>query len=583
MLDAQHGMSGQARAPLSISNRPGKGRSFIVDTCQRAGTVLLRTRPYAVVPDCGSRRNVCGFCVRISLNPSHTETPFNQDNQKGPSSSSVQSPAQLPFHCACEQVFYCSEECQTQDWQAFHNVECGFLKDLFLAGVAVPLLQDRIGSDSETEDLVVPNREGFDSYTLDFLWMLMRIVTRRACELASDSTSIAKEKVSRAESPASDTSSAGDSDESAFSEHAAVDGTSRFSEESSERTCSAGSATQAGAFKDVWELCSNATLFPRERITHFIKVAKCLASFVRTALIPFFETRALHPFKIEEADLLPPASLETVLSEHEPLPSLEASLLDLICKEECNSFGLYSFTYKGSSSPRQGYALGLYSLAVFFNHSCVPNTGHITRGAHTDPEGAMSKRGIIKLGRKSLPVTPSEAWDLHGNGAEMLFYALKDLSAGEEALISYVELGSSGDQSLESGRNRRKMLNTYFFFQCDCRRCDDDRGNEESMRTEQLPPGLSDSIANELHAMSCNKSNCRGWFAPENLGDRHNRFLDATQTSTGSERSIDTINKRNDSGKDLKSLNRLQNIESSRGTAAPHEAWICEGCGRTRA
>ncbi|KAJ3326608.1 hypothetical protein HDU91_004595, partial [Kappamyces sp. JEL0680] len=75
-----------------------------------------------------------------------------------------------------------------------------------------------------------------------------------------------------------------------------------------------------------------------------------------------------------------------------------AYLYSLISKEECNSFGLYTFCYKG-------FGLALFPTAIFFNHSCDPNVGR-----------------------------------RYTSDGHMEFFALRAIGAGEEASITYMDL-----------------------------------------------------------------------------------------------------------------------------------------------
>ncbi|KAJ1568987.1 hypothetical protein HK096_004620, partial [Nowakowskiella sp. JEL0078] len=209
-------------------------------------------------------------------------------------------------------------------------------------------------------------------------------------------------------------------------------------------------------FDAVWQLCSNSELFVNERKNEFQRVTAVLADFV--------ETRLTMDVGIADP------------TEKMTRSQLEAALMELICKEECNSFGLYTFEFEGWRRPRQGFALALYPNAVFFNHSCLPNTGHIPRRLN------------------SLNSVP-----------EMVFYALRDIKLGEELLISYVELAHHTDV-LVSVTKRRADLKEMFFFDCDCTRC-----YQEMMGLSVIADGLE-----------CKKDGCNGWLVPTNLKKQEN-------------------------------------------------------------
>ncbi|KAI3654820.1 hypothetical protein MP228_000200 [Amoeboaphelidium protococcarum] len=129
-------------------------------------------------------------------------------------------------------------------------------------------------------------------------------------------------------------------------------------------------------------------------------------------------------------------------------PPLDKSeLLQLICKEECNSFGLYTFTETGK--PKQCYGLALYPLAVFFNHSCDPNVSHTTQGSC------------------------------------QVFYANRRIWAGEELTISYIDIRKSRAE-------RQQELKDVFLFECSCQRCAmGTAGSDSDCRPRSLCPDTS--------------------------------------------------------------------------------------------
>lgn len=146
-------------------------------------------------------------------------------------------------------------------------------------------------------------------------------------------------------------------------------------------------------FQDVWRLCSNRQDFTAERQQEFQLIADVLLGFMKKhALIwntDSFWTRD--------------------------------TLVELICKEECNSFGLYTFTRK--NEPRQSYALALFPTAVYFNHSCAPNVVHTTE-----------------------------------EGQNEVFYSARFIPKGEELNITYISIKQSHEE-------RQRELKDVFLFQ----------------------------------------------------------------------------------------------------------------------
>jgi len=104
------------------------------------------------------------------------------------------------------------------------------------------------------------------------------------------------------------------------------------------------------------------------------------------------------------------------------------SVLDLICKIQCNTYGHFIDATNATY-------LAFYYAGAFINHSCHPNDFKFTE---------ETKDGTIT----------------HYN------YALRDLKAGEDFTISYIEL-------VDSVIDRRKNLQQYCFT-CFCERCVDE-------------------------------------------------------------------------------------------------------------
>ena len=251
-------------------------------------------------------------------------------------------------------------------------------------------------------DSTIRNLDNFDNYTIDLMWLLMRILINRAKELSL--------------------------------------------------------RIESDTFSQIWGMTDNSSCFSNDKIHVFHKIAQRLAVFVRQHLLVAFPT-------IQVDELLPHVDQKERPVEEQ----LVASLVSLIAKEECNSFGLYTFQYLGATSPRQSYALALYPTAVYFNHGCTPNVIHVERDVE--------------------------------EGKALHFFALKDLFKGEEALISYIGLeGGKGSDT----QKRRDFLKAHFCFDCDCTRC-------------EREINLANVSSNDPFLLSvlCLKDGCRGRFIPE--------------------------------------------------------------------
>lgn len=243
-----------------------------------------------------------------------------------------------------------------------------------------------------------------------------------------------------------------------------------------------------------------------------------LSYFIKTFDISF-ECPELSPDDIPQQTQQPlPSESQSYPPQTNKNQSLISTLTSLICKEECNSFGLYTFTFKGNQSPRQPYALALYPKSVYFNHACLPNVGHFT-----------DYRGMI------------------------VFYALKAFKKGEECLISYTALERICNRkdwleneddnlnldkcdgmplkgmrnmsiiSINENRNndndnekcqrkvRSDLFRKVFFFECECRRCLLEKsGDSEGLRM----------LVEEEEYHVCRKEGCRGWYVPEYLNEK---------------------------------------------------------------
>jgi len=94
-------------------------------------------------------------------------------------------------------------------------------------------------------------------------------------------------------------------------------------------------------------------------------------------------------------------------------------IIELWCKEECNSFGLWR--------PNSG-GVGIYPGASYFNHSCVPNIYRVEEGS------------------------------------TLVFRTICDISANTELCLSYI------NPELHVLK-RQVLLKDEYYFQCDCIRC----------------------------------------------------------------------------------------------------------------
>ncbi|KAE8363808.1 hypothetical protein BDV27DRAFT_165220 [Aspergillus caelatus] len=130
-----------------------------------------------------------------------------------------------------------------------------------------------------------------------------------------------------------------------------------------------------------------------------------------------------------------------------------SDVLDLICQEEANSFGLYPRETGAFPLPElavdrgEQFGAGVYPTAALANHSCSPNIIH-------KPD----------------------------NQSRMVFVASKDIATGEECCISYFDLTKKVEL-----KDRRDHLQGSFRFVCKCDRCVSEEPPEEEVQWEEFP------------------------------------------------------------------------------------------------
>ncbi|KAJ4264457.1 hypothetical protein NW762_005657 [Fusarium torreyae] len=150
--------------------------------------------------------------------------------------------------------------------------------------------------------------------------------------------------------------------------------------------------------------------------------------------------------------------VQEYLSDASVLPCLLSAddMLLLLCKEETNTFGLYP-RVTGSQNvndrvlPRgESYGLALYPRAAQFNHSCLPNVTHKPNGQ-----------------------------------ARMVYTAARDISKGEECMITYFDLTTHKDLL-----SRRHHTQEQFQFKCTCDRCLSEEAEDNLDNMDSLPFGF---------------------------------------------------------------------------------------------
>ncbi|KAJ5156123.1 hypothetical protein N7492_008926 [Penicillium capsulatum] len=147
-----------------------------------------------------------------------------------------------------------------------------------------------------------------------------------------------------------------------------------------------------------------------------------------------------------------------------------ARILQLICQEEANSFGLYPretgiFPLPNPPIDRgEQFAAAVYPTAAIANHSCLPN---------------VSLRCLSFSGS---PAHPNQMIHKPNDGGRMVFTASRHILPGEECCISYFDLTRFVDVA-----SRREHLRKSFRFVCQCERCISEEPSEENIEWNAMP------------------------------------------------------------------------------------------------
>ncbi|KAI8621894.1 hypothetical protein BC830DRAFT_44769 [Chytriomyces sp. MP71] len=522
---------------LYVRQDPRKGRCVATSGDIKAGTIVHMSLPYACVPDAEQYESGLRSSQSRSSRATNASSLSRTSASRATYKDAPRQHVKLNISCKgrCERTFYCSTDCRDAD-AGQHTLVCKSIKDL-------------IKIEEQYSTHVDPAVEEYGR-------LLIMVLARHFQEVsgALDAPSTNVEAVS-----------------------SIVDDGQPIPKIS---------ATYS--FSDMWKLVSNASSYSEDRVRNeFLPVALALTRAVAVHIFPFLPPSILALYSTPEK-LLPESqdermiqlaeeavmTLDTCISSDPLLTSLFevqpvlpmkvlsassvsilpkmsqvsvirllASNLSLICKEECNSFGHYAFTFKGPTFPRQGYAIAVHPSAVFFNHSCAPNVSHLPRTSAFPGIGIMS------------------------------FYAVTDIAAGQELCLSYVGMegthnyenpregreeptpATASDGSIASGvvdtitcnarheraLRRRRALKRVFQFDCDCARClvdlvhgvEDGCGDEEEkQRVRELHDGASldlsrveEVVEDAVARYVCSRDGCLGYFAPAKLliGDMEER------------------------------------------------------------
>ncbi|RKO99049.1 hypothetical protein CXG81DRAFT_28171 [Caulochytrium protostelioides] len=430
-----------ATAPLQIATVPGKGRAFVARTDLAAGEIVQRCRAYGAIVDSQSLRRVCAHCFALPASPDAACRP-------------------LPVACRadCGVAFYCSAACEAGAWPRHRLIDCALARRFFPDAAtrpAVPLLPDGRLPPWQADHPGPRNDRDWDAYTVDMIRLVMDLLV---CQLKENSGAMVDGGQGR--------SGHGNGGH----ENGALD------------------PPEQPRFCDVWNLCANTDNFSAARRHQFAEIAAALAPLVVAmyADAPWsIERAALVQLRAPEA--VAHAATRSEVTADDRAAAWAAGIQQLILREECNSFGLYTFHLKGPTAPRQGYAVAVYPHAVFYNHLCRPNVGHLP-----------------------IPQGPTAETATAAGPPDMVFYTTMPLAAGEEACIAYME-------PMSDHRQRRALLKDVFLFECRCSVC------EQSDCAAQADTADVTAPRPDFRRDLCPVTACQGRLVPCGLIQLHSK------------------------------------------------------------
>lgn len=423
---------------------PDRGRIMLTQTNIRKGTFLFQVTAHATICEAERRKVRCGNCFgEIKLGGTVASGSGRERRERSTVTGGGGAACEQ-----CDEIWYCDQNCREQDWD-IHHFECEYLGLLY---------KDNHTQHANKDRWQAAAREfrGLDPYAQDYTRCLIRVLVHRFNELQATSPS--------SEVPSSPTADTSDPE---------------FDEQDETPL----------PFSRIWDLVENRETYTDDKIEHEMKpVARILEAF---------QDHYCSHFSV------PPSPVAGQGTPTGPKLTLD-ELLGLICREECNSFGLYSYPHapwnininsKNSGTvvdnSKQGYALGLFARGFLssFNHSCSPNVYHVAHKKY------------------------------------LLFYAACDIASGQELNICYLELGpryraplplspQANQDRLEALKSRRQFLKSHFHFDCGCDRCHWEERLQETGGGRSVA-GMDQERERFLSVgLLCAREGCYGFYAP---------------------------------------------------------------------
>ena len=273
-----------------------KGRCFIMNQAVSQGDILFIWKPYIIVSYVTEKEHVCANCMHISKKQPHIK-------------------GMVACRQNCLHVFYCSNKCEEEHWDKFHQYECSFL-----------------------DKIVALHNLGFSDEVINYARLVMRMLTQRFQEMLRKPHDISIEDV--------------------------WIGRSHFDEFTIEKM---------NEFGTVAKILTEYTL--TRLIPHLMTDNQEFVDFVQSFLPDSSDAKKVE---INDSDLwlseiIHSCSLSNDATIIEIIKCLLSKVYILICIEEINALFHITFTLEGYSQPPSTYAMGIYPSAAFVNHSCSPN------------------------------------------------------------------------------------------------------------------------------------------------------------------------------------------------------------------
>ncbi|KAG9070467.1 hypothetical protein KI688_008003 [Linnemannia hyalina] len=520
---------------------PDRGRIMVAWSMIPRGTFLYRLAAQATVCDTDNRTRRCASCLKQIGSHDHDMAVVKEEKVE------VARKVSGGGHgCeGCGEIWYCDHACADRDWEVLHAAECRFLKALYQGVPSTTTTSSSSNDNTNTDEDEVawmtsvgnPHREaitrfsqqGFEPYTQDYCRILIRILTHRFHEFTDPPLSI----------------------------QLGVTLTDPPYLESADPDQSKGPLP----YSVVDDLVMNKESFSREKVEgefrDVVRILDAFQSHLEASYLPRMDRRHRQHKGTKAMTegsgkaLKPPRRL------------LETELMNLVMREECNSFGMYEYPSfpltpppttststttvvaaaaaaaasgtdageksEGKDNSKICYALGLFVRQHLygFNHSCSPNLFHVA----------------------------------HNN--QLLLYAARDIQPGEEINITYLEFGphyripppsraeagtrkgvEEEEEEEKEGRkkkkeafeNRKRFLKSHFYFDCRCARCtyEDTLYSSSDDDAKEGVKGLTGGEEERFlrEGLSCEREGCFGFYAPPTV-------LRARQDNKGSKNGWD--------------------------------------------